>query len=166
MVSLSLRGLARGAAGLAGVTGGAGFLHLMGAFGPVSCWTGRSQTGDGEVTVTRGCSAGIDYLFGSGGNAPVLFFWAVALLVLVAVGGVAAWTGHRRVTWVTVVVGVVVSVIGAMSIGWYFVLPTLSLLTAATALSVETRRTGDGDGNGNGDGNGDDEDEGDGRTTP
>lgn len=142
----SLRGVARGAAGLAGATGAAGFLHLMGAFGPVTCWTGRSQTGDGEVTVTRGCSAGIDYLFGSGGNAPVLFFWAVVLLVLVALGTAAAWTGRRRITWVTVAFGVVISVIGMMSIGWYFVLPTLCLSAAATALSVDARRSGDGGG--------------------
>ncbi|MFC6825035.1 hypothetical protein [Halopelagius fulvigenes] len=145
VAAASLRRVARVAAGVAGLSGGLGFLSLMGAFGPITCSTGRSQTGDGEVTVTRECSAGIDYLLsGAGGNAPVLFFWAVALLGLVAVGGAAAWTGHRRVAWLTGLVGTVVSIIGLMSIGWYFVLPTLSLFVAAAALTVEARRRGDG----------------------
>lgn len=141
----SLRRVARAAAGVAGLSGGLGFLSLMGAFGPITCSTGRSRTGGGEVTVSRECSAGIDYLLGgAGGNAPVLFFWAMVLLGIVGVGVAAAWTGHRRVAWVTVLVGTVVSIIGLMSIGWYFVLPTLSLLVAATALSVAARRRDDG----------------------
>lgn len=154
MVSrLSLRDVARSAAVLAGLTGTIGFLSLMGAFGPVSCWTSRSGSGeataDGEVTtttgdVTRGCEAGIDYFLGSAsGNAPVLFFWAVVLVGLVALGGAAAWTGRRHITWATAVVGAIISVIGLMSIGWYFVLPTLFLLVAAAILTVDARRTAD-----------------------
>lgn len=148
---LPFRRVARGAAGLAGLTGAYGFLYMMGAFGPVSCWTGHSEGGSSQSSagsgaettaeVTRGCTAGVDYLLsGAGGNAPVLFFWAVVLLGLVALGGAAAWTGRRSITWVTAVAGVVVSVIGVWSIGWYFVLPTLFLLAAATALTVEARR--------------------------
>ena len=143
----SLRRVARGAAGLAGLTGAYGVLSMMGAFGPVSCWTGSSTTesSDGETVteVTSGCEAGIDYLFGStGGNAPVLFFWAMVLLALVGVGSVAAWTGRRGVAWGCAGVGVVVSIIGVMSIGWYFMLPTLFLLVAATALTADARRGG------------------------
>ncbi|RDI69959.1 hypothetical protein [Halopelagius longus] len=141
----SLRRVARVAAVAAGLSGGLGFLSLMGAFGPISCWTSQSSTDGGETTVSRGCSAGIDYLLsGAGGNAPVLFFWAMVLLVVVAVGVSAAWTGRRRVVWLTVLVGVVVSIIGLMSIGWYFVLPTLSLSVAAVALTVAARRGDDG----------------------
>ncbi|WP_206536653.1 hypothetical protein, partial [Halococcus thailandensis] len=128
--------LARGAAGLAGITGSAGFLYLMGAFGPVSCWTSESVSSSGEVTTSQGCEAGIDYLFGStGGNASVLFFWAVVLLGLVILGGAAIWTGKRRITWLTVVAGVVISILGVWSIGWYYVLPTLFLLIAGTCLA-------------------------------
>lgn len=148
-----LQRVARSAAGLASLTGVYGCLALMGAFGPVSCWTSRSGSGstsssDGvttrESTVTRGCEAGIDYLFGStGSNAPVLFFWAVVLLGLVVLGGAAAWTGHRYGTWVTAVVGGIISIIGVMSIGWYFMLPTVFLLAAAIALTVTARRKTD-----------------------
>ena len=151
--SESLRSVARIAAVLAELTGAYGFLHMMGAFGPVSCVT-SSRSGSGESTgtsggeatttvgeVTRECEAGIDYLLGSaGGNAPVLFFWAVVLAGLVAVGGIAAWTGRRHVAWASALLGVVVSVIGVMSIGWYFLLPTLCLLVAAAALTVDARR--------------------------
>lgn len=151
----SLHRVARSAAGLAGLTGAYGFLALMGAFGPVSCWTSASSSQpatesggitSSEVTVTRGCEAGIDYLLGSpGGNASVLFFWAVVLLGFVALGGVAAWTEHRYITWVIAVVGVIISIIGLMSIGWYFMLPTLFLLAAATTLTVKARRGSDSD---------------------
>ncbi len=150
----SLRNIARSAAALAGLTGAIGFLSLMGAFGPVSCWTSRSgsseATSGGEVTTTttevaRGCEAGIDYFLGSAsGNAPVLVFWAVVLVGLVSLGGAAVWTGRRRTTWATAVVGAVISVIGLMSIGWYFMLPTLFLLVAAATLTTEVRRNTDG----------------------
>ena len=79
--------LARGAAGLAGLTGSVGFLHLMSAFGPVSCWISQSVGSSSEITASQGCEAGIDYLLGRTGNASVLFFWAVVLLGLVSLGG-------------------------------------------------------------------------------
>jgi hypothetical protein len=143
--SRSLRGLASGAGAVAVATGAYGFLAMMGAFGPVSCWTSRSASSTGEVTTSRGCTAGVDYLLGgAGGNAPVLFFWAVVLLGLVALGGVAAWRGRRYLTWTTAAVGVAVSVVGVMSVGWYFVLPTLSLLVAAAALTLAERRAAEG----------------------
>jgi hypothetical protein len=144
----TLRTVARGAAGVAGLTGLYGSLSLLGAFGPVSCWTARSAGSDGVVTTTRGCEAGIDYLLGrTGGNAPVLFFWALALLGLVALGVAAVRTGRRRVTWATALAGAVVSVLGLMSIGWYFMVPTLSLLVAAAALTAAARAE-DGGGSG------------------
>lgn len=140
----SLERLARGTAVLAWVTGVYGVLAMMGAFGPVSCWTSRSASSDGTITTSRGCEAGIDYLFGhTGGNAPVLFFWSAVLLGLILVGGSAVWTSHRRVVWTAVIGGVVISVVGVMSIGWYFVLPTLSLLVGAVALTVAVRRQPD-----------------------
>ena len=99
---LTLTRIVQIATGLAGLTGAYGFLYMMGAFGPVSCWTSASSsqtaTESGGITssgttVTRGCEAGIDYLLGgTGGNASVLFFWAVILLAFVILGGVAAWT--------------------------------------------------------------------------
>lgn len=137
--------LARGAAGIAGLTGSAGFLYLMGAFGPVSCWTSESGSSSGEVTTSQGCEAGIDYLFGStGGNASVLFFWALVLLGLVILGGGATWAENRRITWFTVAAGAVISVIGLWSIGWYFVLPTLFLSIAATVLTIDAHRGANG----------------------
>lgn len=115
----------------------------MGAFGPVSCWTSGGSNIEGT---TRSCESGIDYLLGSStGNAPVLFFWAVVLLALVTLGGAAAWTGHRYVTWATTVVGIGISILGVMSIGWYFLPPTLFLLVAAIALSIDARRENNGD---------------------
>lgn len=143
--------LARGAAGLAGLTGAYGVLYLLGAFGPVSCWTSQSGTGSssqgessaGATTteVSRGCESGIDYLLsGAGGNASVLFSWGLVLAVLVAVGVVAVWTGRRAVAWVTVVAGAAITVVGVFSIGWYFLLPTLFLLVGAATLSVDARR--------------------------
>ncbi|WP_227133128.1 hypothetical protein [Halorubellus salinus] len=132
--------LARASAGGATVAGVGGALYMLGAFGPVSCWRSTSSTSDGTTTVTRGCTAGIDYLFGAGGNAPVLFFWSVALLALVAVGAASAWTGRIGVTWATTVLCGVVTVIGVFSIGWFFLVPTLALLTAALARTVAARR--------------------------
>ena len=151
---LSLKRLARGAATLAGLVGAYNVLHLMGAFGPVSCWTGYSgggsASGDGvettvAPTVTRGCESGIDFLLGTegppgGGNAQILFSWAFVLLVLVALGWYGAWTGRRYVVWVTAVAGGAVTVVGVFSIGRYFLLPTLLLSVAAVALSVDVRR--------------------------
>ena len=135
------RFLVYGAAGLAGLTGSAGFLYLMGAFGPVSCWTSESVSSSGEVTTSQGCEAGIDYLFGStGGNASVLFFWAVVLLGLVVLGVGATWAAKRRITWFTVAAGAIISALGVWSIGWYFMLPTLFLLIAATVLTIDARR--------------------------
>ena len=150
----SLERLARAAAALAGLVGVYNALYLLGAFGPVSCWTGYSGGGSAsesgaatttEPTVTRGCESGIDALLGAGGppgggNAGVLFSWAVVLLALVALGWYGAWTGRRRVVWVTAVAGGAVTVVGVFSIGWYFLLPTLLLSVAAALLSVAARR--------------------------
>lgn len=128
-----------------------GVLSLMGAFGPVTCVTESagatgSASADGTETVrtttegaeqTRECTAGIDYLFGDGGgNAAALFFWPLGLLGLVAVGGAASWTGRTRLTWLATGVGAVVSIIGVMSIGLYFLGPTICLAVGATALTV------------------------------
>ncbi|WP_248897002.1 hypothetical protein [Haloplanus halobius] len=147
----SLQRLARGAATVAGLVGAYHFLFLMGAFGPVSCWRSTSATGSAASngtettttpTVTRGCESGIDALLGGagGGNAQILFSWALVLLVLVAVGVYSSWTNRRRLTWGTVVAGAAITVVGVFSIGWYFLLPTLFLLLSATALSVDARR--------------------------
>ncbi|NHN43146.1 hypothetical protein G9C85_16125 [Halorubellus sp. JP-L1] len=135
-----LRTLARVAAAVAALAGVVGSLFMLGAFGPVSCSTSRATTGDGVVTTTRECNAGIDYLFGAGGNAPVLFFWAMVLLALVALGSASAWTGRVALTWVATVVGAVVTIIGVFSIGWMFLVPTLALLTAAIATTVDEYR--------------------------
>jgi hypothetical protein len=141
----SLLGVARGAGVLAWLSGGYGFLFMLGAFGPVSCWTTQTATesasGESTTVVTRGCEAEIDYLFGSaGGNAPVLFGWAMVLIGLVAFGGAAAWLGYRHLIWATAVIGTSISVLGVLSIGWFFMPPTLFLLIAATALTVKARR--------------------------
>ncbi len=126
------RRVAQIAAGLASLAGVYGFLYLMGAFGSVSC----SQTSGG----TEGCVAGIDYLVGSAGsNASTLFFWAVLLLSLVAIGGIATWTNHRRITWGTAIVSVGISVF-SIWLGWFFMVSAVGLLTAAIALSVSARR--------------------------
>lgn len=144
MVSVHLlRRTAIGTAVLAFLSGLYGFLTLMGAFGPVSCWTGQSQSSSGPVVTTHGCEAGIDYLYGSTtGNAPILFFWAIVLLGLVVIGGVATWTGHRRVTWATAAVGIGISILGLLSIGWAFIGPTLLLLIAAAAMTSARRQGG------------------------
>jgi hypothetical protein len=139
----SLGVLARGGAVVAGGTGGLGALSMLGAFGPVSCSTSRSTTSDGVTTVSRECNAGIDYLFGAGGNAPVLFFWSIVLLALVGAGAAAAWTGRVRLTAVATALCAAVTVVGVFSIGWYFLLPTIALLTATVALLVEGRRPRD-----------------------
>lgn len=140
---------ARASASVAGAIGAVEFLSLMGAFGPVSCW--RSQTEGGTasaggassstgIEVSTGCNAGIDYLLsGAGGNAPVLFAWSVVLLAMVSVGVFGVWTGRRGLLWTAVAVGIVVSIIGIMSIGMYFAIPTLFLLAAGLLL-----RFGDG----------------------
>jgi len=137
----TLHGIARGSGAVAAVVGALGVLHMLGAFGPVYCWTSRSGTSDGVVTVTRGCGAGIDYLLGTGGaNAGTFFAWAVVLAGVVGIGVAAVWRDRRKLVWVAGLLGTVVSIIGVFSIGWYFVLPTIALLTAATALTLDARR--------------------------
>lgn len=143
---VSLRRFARFTGGAAGLAGAYGFLLLMGVFGPISCSTSRSSSGEtgseeSVTTVTRDCEAGIDYLLGTTtGNAPVLFFWAVVLLGLTGVGVVAVWTGRRRLVWATTGLGLAITIVGVFSIGWQFLVPTLFLGTAATALTVASRR--------------------------
>ncbi|WP_323676291.1 hypothetical protein [Halorubellus sp. PRR65] len=136
----SLGRLARASAGVATVAGVGGALYMLGAFGPVTCATSTSSTGEGTTTTTHACTAGIDYVFGAGGNAPVLFFWSVALLALVGIGAASAWTNRIAVTWTTAVLCGVVTVIGVFSIGWFFLVPTVALLTAAVARTVAARR--------------------------
>ena len=139
----SLQGVARGAGVAAALSGLAGVLSMLGAFGPIYCRTERMASSDGTSAVSRTCGSGIDYLLGNGGgNAATFFAWAMVLLAVV-VG--AVWTGRRRLLWGTALVGTVVSVIGLMSIGWYFVLPTACLLLAATALTGRARRARDDD---------------------
>jgi hypothetical protein len=148
----SLRLLARGATVVAGLAGTYGVLHLLGAFGPVTCWESRSVGGTTSAngtettatpTVTRGCESGIDVLLGAGGgNAATLFAWAAVLALLVAVGCWAAWTDRRPLAWASVVVGAAVTVVGVFSVGWFFLGPTLALFVAATARSVAARRAG------------------------
>ena len=152
----SLASLARGATAVVGLAGAYGVLHLLGAFGRVSCWENRSASGTASAngtetttapTVTRGCESGIDFLLGTagppgGGNAATLFGWATVLAVLVAVGCWAAWTDRRPLAWASVVVGAAVTVVGVFSIGWFFLVPTLGLFTTATARSVAARRAG------------------------
>ena len=135
----SLARLARASGAVAAVAGVGGALYMLGAFGPVSCWRSTSASSDGTTTVDRGCTAGVDYLFGAGGNAPVLFFWSVALLALVGVGAASAWTGRSAATWVTAVLCGGVTVVGVFSIGWFFLVPSVALLTAALALTVAAR---------------------------
>ncbi|MFB6123844.1 MAG: hypothetical protein ABEJ78_10350 [Haloferacaceae archaeon] len=97
---LTLRRLARAVATLAAFAGTHHVLYLLGAFGPVSCWEAQSASGtaadNGSATtatptVTRGCESGIGVLLGpsgpaGGGNAGVLFSWALVLAALVALG--------------------------------------------------------------------------------
>ena len=141
----SLRGVAHGAGLLACLSGGYGFLFMLGAFGPVSCWTTQTATesasGESTAVVTRGREAVIDDLFGRpSGHAPGLCGLALVLIGLVAVGGAAAWLGYRHLTWATAVIGTSISILGVLSIGWFFMFPTLCLLIAAIALTVEARR--------------------------
>lgn len=138
--ALTLRNVARGSGIVAALAGALGVLHVFGAFGPVSCWTGRSASSDGTVTVTRGCEAGIDYLLGTGGgNAGTLFAWGIVLAVVVSVGVAAVYRGQRGVVWAAGLASAVISVIGIFSIGWYFVIPALALLVSATALTLAAR---------------------------
>ncbi len=152
MARTSLRLLARGATVVAGLAGAYGVLYLLGAFGPVTCWESRSVSGTASAngtettatpTVTRGCESGIDVLLGTGGgNAVTLFAWAAVLALLVAVGCYGAWTNRRPLAWASVVVGAAVTVVGVFSVGWFFLVPTLGLLLAATARSAAARRAG------------------------
>jgi NADH dehydrogenase len=140
--SAGLRSVARGSAAIGAFAGVAGSLFMLGAFGPVSCSTSRSTIGDGVTTVSRNCNAGIDYLFGAGGNAPVLFFWSIALLALVALGTASAWTNRVALTWLATALGAVVTIVGVFSIGWTFLVPTIAFLAASVALTVSARRSG------------------------
>jgi hypothetical protein len=155
----SLRTVARSAAGLAGLTGGYGVLALLGAFGSVAC-VGESVSGEGTGAegasganaisivgeATDGCVSGTGHLLSGGEVAPEFFAWPAVLLAVVTLGVAAAWTGHKRATWLVALAAVAVSVAGFLSIGRHFVLPALFLLVAAVALTVESRRGIEGPG--------------------
>lgn len=92
----------------------------------------------------RGCESGIDALLNiggssSGGNAQILFSWALVLLVFVGIGVFGTWTERVYLIWGTVILGAVITVIGMFSIGWYFLLPTILFLIAGAALTVNAR---------------------------
>lgn len=104
----------------------------------------RGARASGVLALLSGAD-GIDFLLGGagppgGGNAPVLFFWTVVLLALVALAGYTVWTRRRRVVWGLGVAGVGISILGLWSIGWYFMLPTLFVLVAAALLSADVWR--------------------------
>lgn len=126
------------ATGLLGTLAGLfGTLSMLGAFGPVSRWTARSSDG----TVRTGSESGIDYLLGStGGNAPVLFFWSMVLLALSVLAAYAVLTERRRLVAALALVASAITVIGLMSLGWYFAVPALSLVVAAMLFSADARR--------------------------
>ena len=56
-------------------------------------------------------------------------------MALIRVG--AGYAGHRYLTWTTIVLCGVDTAVGVCGIGSYFLLPTLFLLVAASALSVD-----------------------------
>ncbi|RDI69951.1 hypothetical protein [Halopelagius longus] len=148
--------VARIAAGAAAATGLYGVLALSGVVGAVACpadsAAGEGTNGrGGEVAAAaaaaRTCPGGLAYVLdGAGGRAPELFVWPAVLLGLVAVGAVAVWTGRRRLAWTTVFAGLAASGVGFLSVGRYFLPPTLFLLVGAVALSVEASRGPDGSG--------------------
>jgi hypothetical protein len=87
---------------------------------------------------------GIDYLFGrSSGVAPDLFFWSVAVLFVAVIIGVAVWKERVGVLWVLAIPAIVVSILGAMTIGLLLLPFALSLLLSALLLTVH-RYTEDG----------------------
>ena len=80
---------------------------------------------------------GIDYLLGrSGGVAPDLFFWSVAVLFVAGIVGVAVWKERVGVLWVLAVPAIAISILGAMTIGLLIVPFTLSLFLSASLLTV------------------------------
>ena len=80
---------------------------------------------------------GIDYLLGrTGGVAPDLFFWSVAVLFVAIIIGVAVWKERVGVLWVLAIPAIAVSILGAMTIGLFIVPFALSLLLSASLLTV------------------------------
>ena len=80
---------------------------------------------------------GIDYLLGrTGGVAPDLFFWSVAVLFVAVIIGVAVWKERVRVLWVLAIPAIAVSILGAMTIGLLILPFALSLFLSASLLTV------------------------------
>ena len=88
-----------------------------------------------ECTLGGGChtvqgSSGIDYLLGVEGADPALFFWSLFILGFALAGGYGAWTENRYVVWLTALVLLALTVLGAASIG-LFVAPVALLFLLA-----------------------------------
>ena len=91
--------------------------------------TGEVCTSDGGCHAVQGPS-GIDYLLGVEGADPALFFWSLFILGFALTGGYGAWTENQYVVWLTVLVLLALTVLGAASIG-PFVAPVALLFLLA-----------------------------------
>jgi len=95
------------------------------------------SSGDDTGRMSSDAVTGIDYLLGrTGGVAPELFFWSVAVLFVAVIIGVAVWKERVRVLWVLAIPAIAVSILGAMTIGLLILPFALSLFLSASLLTV------------------------------
>jgi len=95
-----------------------------------------------SVLAILSASVAVTYLLFSNPLADVFFAGIVLLSVIFAlVGGIGAWTNRTPLVWVATLLLMVLSILGMMSIGIFFIPATLLLLGAAIFSQMAGPRT-------------------------
>lgn len=119
--------------GFATLLGVAASLYLL--FGPIGRYTSTRVHTDGSRSSESGTTSGIDYLYGAEHADPALFFWALALLAVVLVGGYGVYSANRVVVWAVAIPLVVFTILSIASIGLFVAPVAILYLVSAASFS-------------------------------
>ena len=112
-------------------------VRLLGVFAPIlsviiayQIWFGFKYTISGSDFTTRTITA---LQFAVEGGSTAILFWPIFLFLLSMVGALGAWKKVEQLVWVVAITFIIISVLGAWSIG-LLVVPLALLFIAISIL--------------------------------
>jgi len=112
-------------------------VRLLGVFAPIlsliiayQIWFGFKYTSSGSDFTTRTITA---LQFALEGGSTAILFWPIFLFLLSIVGAIGAWKKVKPLVWVVAITFIIISVLGAWSIG-LLVVPLALLFIAISIL--------------------------------